>query len=527
MYVSARAERVLGFVSILYRSIGLELPRYQREYIQRLYGTIDEDGYRQFRWTFLSVPRKNAKSTLVAALAIYHLVFDGEDNPKIFIAATSLDQTGETFEIIARMVDANPSLYKSIVVHNTQHKKQATLYDLEDKQVGYIKSLTRGGSKEGKNPSVVLFDELCDWAEKDRKLWASMTKGSLARKQPLFIVTTTAGEQNHGLCFEQYQYAKRVASGETVNRMYYPYIIEADPANWSDPEEWKRVNPLVAEGFIPFKNVEAEFLLAQVSEDELKSFQRKRLNMWVGLSSAYLDINKWKEQDEEIDDSHLMGLSCVASFDLSRNKDFTCLMLTFAEPIGRHTKYYCLPFFWLPEEGLKQRQDLDGMPYDVWVQKKLLYLSPGATIDHHLLLDKLKELSATYSISEVAYDSHLSDYLTTDLVDAGYTVGEFRQGWKSMTIPMRELQTLVLNKLIVHGNNPILTWQAGQLQARIVDDTGTNIKPFRRNPKIKIDGMVSLIMGIGTLMRHESEPPQRESSYLMLMDSQDESRASL
>lgn len=495
-----KAQRVIRFVAHLYRAIGLELPAYQQDLIRELYGRSKPNGLRQYQHCYFSVPRKNAKSTLVAALSLYHLTADGEANPRIYFAATSLDQTRETFEIAANMCSAVPFLDKNIVIRDSRNSKEMSYYRAGSK-LGYVQALTRGGSKEGKNPSVVIYDELCDWKEVDRPLWTSMRTGSLARKQPLWLITTTAGNQNEGICWEQYLYAKKVESGQIEDETFLPYIVEADASRLDDPDEWARVNPLVREGFIPRENLESMHAGVKASEHELAKFRRKHLNVWVGSSFAYLNMDAWNRQTATIEDADLIGLPMVAAFDLSQRTDFTSLMLLFWRQQGEKVTYYLKPYFWLPSEGLRARQEADGMPYQRWVDQGFIELSPGPTIDYHLVLDRLKTLSVTYRVKEIAYDPWNAEHLVQDLDRAGYTLSPVRQGFVSMTAPMKALQAAVLDGAVVHGCNPVLSWQAGQLMAK--EDATGNVKPLKAGRKNKIDGMVALIMALGLAMRHQ------------------------
>jgi len=201
---------------------------------------------------------------------------------------------------------------------------------------------------------------------------------------------------------------------------------------------------------------------------------------------------------------------------LSRRKDFSSVTLVFQESKpGERTRYHVKPFFWLPEEGLKERQRVDGMPYDLWTQQGLLDLSPGSDIDYHLVIEKLKELSARYKIREIAYDPYNAAHLIQDLDAAGYKLAEFRQGFLSMSDPMKELQSLVGNKLLVHGSNPILTWQAAALIAK--EDESANVKPSRKSRVNKIDGIVSTIMALGVHMRNAPQP-KRKSALGQFLD---------
>lgn len=503
----SKARRVIKFVSTLYRAIGLELPKFQRRLIARLYGNLNERGYRRYRRVYYSTPRKNAKSTLAAALALYHLFADNEPNPRVFVTSTTLEQCRETVEIILRMISAVPVLDRNTRVIDSQNRKEISRYK-DGKKLGYIAALTSRGSKEGKNPSVVIYDELCDWTEVHRPLWNSMTMGSFARidPPPLFLVTTTAGTDNSTIAREQYEYAKKVMSGQEQDEQFLSFIVEADPSKWDDPAEQIRCNPLVVEGFIPEDSIRSEFLQAQASPAELHKFKNKRLNLWVGSTVGYFDMAKWHQQTSTVPDADLVGLPCIAGLDLSRRDDLTALVLLFDQQDNGTHRYITRSYFWIPEEGIEQRARADGQPYVEWITNGQIYLSEGATVDHHLILDKLKELSATYRIREVSYDEWSADYLSTDLERAGFQIAPHRQGFKSMSAPLKELQTIVLNGQLVHGNHPVLTWNAANLNVK-TDDAG-NVKPTKRNRASKIDGIVALTMALSNTMRHQQHQPR-------------------
>jgi phage terminase large subunit-like protein len=161
-FLVSRARKALKFCAAMYAGIGLTLPRFQRRIIARLFGNARESGFRRYRWLYYSTPRKNAKSTLIAAISLFLLFGDGEPNPRVYYCATTLEQTAETFEIAERMLQAKPVLDRNSKVINSQNRKQIIRFK-NSKRVGYILALTSRGSKEGKPPSAVIFDELCDW----------------------------------------------------------------------------------------------------------------------------------------------------------------------------------------------------------------------------------------------------------------------------------------------------------------------------------------------------------------------------
>jgi phage terminase large subunit-like protein len=505
-----KADRVLGFVEELYENIGLVLPRYQRELISDLYGTTTEAGKRQYRWCYFSVPRKNAKSTLAAALALYHLCNDGAEAPRVYLAAVNLDQTGETFDIMSRMIAATPLLDENLETRDSENRKEVIRYR-DGHKWGSIRALTKGGTgKEGKNPSCVIFDELHQWRESDTSLWAAMTTGSKARTQPqpLFFITTTAGREPTGLCYEKYEYSKRVQSGAHNDPTWLTYIREANEQNWQDEAEQVRANPLVEEGFLPVESLRAELYQALGDPRALNEYKRTQLNIWVGHHDAYLNIQRWKEQTEQVRDTDLVGLPCFAGMDLSRTTDFSSVVLLFIEdlPDGRR-KYYAKPFYWLPKDGIHERSVKENQPYKQWAADSLLDLCEGEHIQYQDILAKFQQLRQTYSIREIAYDPYNAEFLVQALDKSGLTLSVFRQGAISFNGPLKDLQRIVNERMLVHGNHPILTWEAGQLVVK--EDHNANVTPDKRSRTRKIDGIVALTMALGlaTHVLGDTKPP--------------------
>ena len=61
------------------------------------FGWLDVEGNRRFKYQYVEVPRKNGKSTFVAAECLYLLVADGENAPEIYFTATTQAQASIVF----------------------------------------------------------------------------------------------------------------------------------------------------------------------------------------------------------------------------------------------------------------------------------------------------------------------------------------------------------------------------------------------------------------------------------------------
>ena len=170
-------------------------------------------------------------------------------------------------------------------------------------------------------------------------------------------------------------------------------------------------------------------------------------------------------------------------------------------PEAEWENYIVLPHFWLPRETLKLRVRRDHVPYDVWEKQGLFHITEGNVVDYNFVRKTINELAAEYHICEIGVDRWNATQLITDLDGDGFTMVPIGMGFKDMSPGMKELYKLLLEGKITHGGNPILRWMAGNVVAEI--DAAENIKPSKKKATEKIDGIVTLIMGLDRCIRHE------------------------
>ena len=116
-----KAEKVKTFCESLVYSTGkwqgkpFRLMEWQWEQvIKPLFGTVREDGLRQYRFAYIEIPKKNGKTELAAALALYMLCADGEGAPQVFSAACDRKQASLIYEPACYMVRSNDALSATV-----------------------------------------------------------------------------------------------------------------------------------------------------------------------------------------------------------------------------------------------------------------------------------------------------------------------------------------------------------------------------------------------------------------------------
>ena len=447
-----------------------------------------KDGLRRFRTVYVEIPRKNAKSTLGAAIALYLLLSDGEPGAEIYSAAGDALQARVIFDIAQGMVHQNPELASRCESFQYSIKKKDSL--------SFYKVLTsESKTKYGLNAHGILFDEL--FVQPDRELWDALTTSTGSRRQPLTIAITTAGFDKESICYEIHEYAVKVRDGIIQDDSFLPVLYSAPlDADIYSEAIWKQANP--GYGSI----VKSEYIREQVNKIRNQpsfesTFRRLHLNQWVGTAETWIPDNVWMNCDSR----PVLKGECYGGLDLARYKDVAALVLYFPESNS------VLPFFWVPEEVVDDRSRREGVNYDVWVREGLMFTTPGNAIDHKYIEIKIRELAEEYNIIAIEYDRWSAYDIVTRLLDDGFPMGEFGQGYQSMSAPTKELEKLAITGELRHGGNPVLRWMCSNVA--LAEDPAGSIKINRGKCKEKVDGMVALVMAIGGAMTEEPAPRSR------------------
>ena len=455
--------------------------------IAPLFGWKQSSGLRRFSRAYLSTPKKNGKSTLLAAISIYLLIGDGEKGSEVYSAAVDKDQAGIIYREAAKMVRASEALMSVLTVRDSTKT-------LLGPGGSFYRPLAAGPeSKDGINAHGILFDEL--HCQKSRELWDFLRYSGASREQSLHISITTAGGDLETICGEQYRYAKMVLSGETIDTSFYAYIAEAGiKEDWASEETWKRANPSYGIT-IPAEKFRNDFNEAKESPAKENSFRRFRLNQWVQTADAWLSMDRWDAGDRGVIDLEaLKGRRCFAGLDLSATDDTTALVLAFPDDAGEIITL--LPFFWLPEENIERLERKHKVPYRAWAKQGLFSLTPGNVVDYKVIRTKLRdELAKLYDIAELAIDRKFQGQaLETELAEDGFNVTPAGQGWVSQDLPAKELEKLLMSDRVIHGGHPVLRWHASNVVVDI--DKAGNYSINKKRSRSKIDGIAATLMAL-------------------------------
>ena len=454
------------------------------------------DGARQYRTCLLMLPRKNGKSELAAAVALYGLIADGETGAEVYSAASDRDQAGLVFGVAAQMIRNDPGLDAECYIVESQkrivHRSSGSFYRAISAEAY---------SKHGFNASMVIYDEL--HAAPDRRLYDVLSTSMGARHQPMLLVISTAGYDRHSILWELYAHAKKVQERPSLDPTFLPILYEAPiDAAWTQPRVWKKANPALGD----FRSLEEMQILAKRAQEipaQENTFRRLYLNQWTEQASRWLPMTAWDACRTDVDASWFEGRRCYVGLDLSSTTDITALVAVFPDDAGG---FHLRAKYFVPAEQIRERVHRDRVPYDQWLRDGRIIATPGNVVDYEAVRTELRAWDAAYDLREIAFDPWNATDLVTRLEEQdGFTCVKLRQGFPTLSAPSKALEAAILGKTLHHDGDPVLRWMVSNVS--VDQDAAGNIKPSKKASTEKIDGVVALVMAIDRLTRNGAGSP--------------------
>jgi phage terminase large subunit-like protein len=474
----------------------LALARWQRDRIIRpLFDTRSQDGRRVYRTCYVTVPRKNGKSTLASAIALYLLYADREPGAEIVAAASDRAQASIVFDAARRMVEAAPALADMTLIYRRELVVPST-----GSRFRVISS--DAPRQHGLNLSAAIIDEL--HAHQSRELFDALTTATGARPQPVTFIITTAGADPHHIAAEVHDYAVKVRDGVIPDPTFLPviYAAPADADPW-DERVWFACNPALDD----FRSLE-EFRTAARQAKEVPgreaAFRRLYLNQWgAAIEQRWLSLPAWDACASAAapPGATIAGGAATlipprarafVGLDLSTTTDLTALALVAPDGAGG---YAVAVDFFCPADTIADRERRDRVPYATWASQGHLQPTPGNVVDYSHVEARVRELVQSYDVVEIACDPwNARDLLVRLQRDVPCPVVEVPQTMIHLTGASKALEKLILSQRLRHDGNPVLRWCVSNAVADV--DGNGNVKPSKKRSRERIDGVSALVTAL-------------------------------
>lgn len=453
----------------------------------------------------LSIARKNAKTGTIAFLVLVHLVGpEAKRNSRLISGAMSREQAGEVYNLASKTVQLSPVLSGLIRIVPSSKMLVGLPLNTEYKAIS-----AEGKTAHGKSPLVAILDEVGQIRGPQSDFVDAITTAQGAYENPLLIYISTQAADDGDLFSVLIDDAKKNKPKKTVCHVY----AADEDGDLLDEEQWKKANPAL--GLFRSKTdmkKQAEKAARMPSFEN--TFRNLNLNQRIDSTSPFVSKSIWQGSGAEPGEIP-EGVELYAGLDLSNRTDLTAFVL-----VGLvDGKLKVWPYFWTPEDGLKDRCKRDRQPYDIWKDNGFLFTTPGKTIDHDFVITNIAEIVGNAHLCAIAYDRWRIEYFKKDCERLGiaFPMVKHGQGFKGMAPAIDKLEDFLLNERLQHGNHPVLTMCAAN--TKTVKDPSENRKFEKSKSYGRIDGMVALAMAISQIdqvVEVEPDSPWEDENYSIL-----------
>lgn len=465
-YVNSRGEEVIDFAQALckitkdsvagYSGDPLIFRDWQKELTRNLFA-VKDNGKLKHKIALIGLPRKQGKSAWLSSIALEHLVL-GPKGGEIYSCAADRDQARIVFGTVKEMIRLEPELeFLQVYRDAIFNPKNGTSYRALSAEAF---------TKEGLSPTFVAFDEL--HAQPNRELFDVMSLAMGARQEPMLVAITTAGVKTDSsgkdsLCYELYNYGKRVVSGEIDDPSFFFAWYEGDESiDYRTEDAWKIANP----GYDDICAAD-DFASAVLRTPEAE-FKTKRLNIWTSTQTAWLPSGTWEalEDKERLPES---GEEVILAFDGSFSNDSTALV---AWLLGGDKPHLMVVGLW------ERPVDADNT-----------WHVPVAEVEQ-TIINTARD--SRFNVREIVFDPARWQRTFMVLDEEGLPVVSYPNSAERMVPATQKFYEAVVNQSFTHDGDERLARHIGNC---VTKQSSRGVMVSKSTSKRKIDAAVASIFG--------------------------------
>jgi phage terminase large subunit-like protein len=480
---------------------------WQNFVFEQLFGWIRTDnGRRRFTKLYLQIAKKNGKSTICAALSLFHLFADERINtPKVFTAANNEDQAKICVNMAGQMVKKSPDLFEFVEDGevNLFTYKENVISLVHNERNGFIKALSKessdknsktAGGKHGINASLGLVDEF--GMSPDQGASGTISSSMASRLERLMAYLTTAGFNLAGPCYTGLRdQGIKVLEGVLSMDNYLPIIFEIDRPIGDDGKpkdvtlkylkenehEWIKANPNLG------ISVNKEYLREAIDDGiSLGSSTETNVltlnfNCWQESAEVWIPKDTWEINTHGFTKEDLIGRQCYGSIQIISQRELGVFTLLF--PNIKPDVHAVLPIFWAPESFISEHKN--DTNYQKWVDDGDVLQCFGNVVDNSFIFDSIISEIRKYQLISASVPVNMEKHdIVQSLANEGIEFNPISQGFKVMSEPTFAWEGLLTAGKIEHFNNPVLRW------------TNSNCMVKRNGDDIKLERNASRTAGI-------------------------------
>jgi len=495
----AAADQIIDFVEALiqfeepFSGQYILLEPWECFFFAQLYGWVDrKTGRRRFKKALLFVGRKQGKTIIASAIALYEILT--KDGIEAYSLATKQEIANKTLRNLKAFIARNDELVELLKVY--------TFSILNPINYSTFKPLSRDALLDGLNPAVAIIDELA--AQRDSSAYTALTSGMGTRSEALTIIISTAGYGQSNPLIEEYEYAKKLLDGIIEDDSYLVTLYEYDGADkWDDLSALRKSCPNLGVS-VPLSYFEEQLRQARTIPKLGAEYRVKYCNLWQAANDTWIPDTLWtrcrhavKRNKAELDQEKLSAAPCVVSIDFSTIWDWTAVTRTYyLEPIK---KYHALHRFYIPGDQVDTKIHQENPALRKWIDDGIVVATPGESIDYGFLFRDVEGYLKTENILAITYDPAKAKEFEQAFASRA-TIVPFPQKSANISPAAKAWEKAIVEGQII-DDNPVMRWMLSCAINKANPDSGSYFitkSPVAKARK-RIDGVITSLMGFSVL----------------------------
>ena len=367
---------------------------------------------RRYKEAFIFIPRKNGKTTFVAALAWGLAILGRASGSRIYIIAASSKQALQSFDFLLFNLRHMGMIEDFRVLNNNaEHSLFYEFTDASGNVVGSIKIEALASNpdvQDSFNCNIAIADEI--HAFKKPSQYNRFKEAMKAYTNKLMIGITTAGDEINSFCYGRLDYGLKVMSGTIKDDTLFCFISRADQdektgeVDYTNAEQQEKANPSYGITIRP-EDIMNEALQAQNDPQQRKDFLSRGLNIYTSAMQAYFDLDEFKRSDAKyswtLDQLARMPVYWFGGADLSKLHDLTAAAL-----FGNYKGVdIIITHAFFPVVAAHKKAEIDGIPLFGWEDEEWLTMSNNPTVNYAEVVNWFVDMRKRgFKIKQVGHD---------------------------------------------------------------------------------------------------------------------------